>query len=104
MPYIDKSGNVVDKKPGWNLGNGGGIVGFFASIFAFLIIFLKSLFGMDTEDRNEGRSSSSFRRSDGGGGYDRGPPGGGPGGGGRRRFGRLPKSSDMSCAPMPGGG
>ncbi|PAV69998.1 hypothetical protein WR25_10934 [Diploscapter pachys] len=62
MPYIDKSGNVVDKKPGWNLGNGGGIVGFFASIFAFLIIFLKSLFGMDTEDRNEGRSSSSFRR------------------------------------------
>ena len=42
-PTIDwnwsiSGGNIVDKKPGWDLGNGGGIVGFFASIFAFLIL------------------------------------------------------------------
>ncbi|CAB09004.1 Glycine Rich Secreted Protein [Caenorhabditis elegans] len=102
MVYIDKDGNVLEKKQK-------GIVEMIVGFFTFIMLFFRSLLGF-TSPTNRNSNSQDYRNIVRGGGVNGAGGGGnayrrngGGGGGGGRNIGGLPTSSGVAPPPMGGG-
>ncbi|EGT58510.1 hypothetical protein CAEBREN_15458 [Caenorhabditis brenneri] len=102
MAYIDKDGNVLEKKDK-------GIIEMILGFFTFIYLFFRSLLGLSTpatrnsnaqDYRNIVRGGGVNGANGGGNAYRRN---GGGGGGVGRDIGRLPSASGIAPPPMSGG-
>ncbi|CAI2352328.1 unnamed protein product [Caenorhabditis sp. 36 PRJEB53466] len=101
MAYIDKDGNVLEKKQR-------GIIEIILSFFAFIYLFFRSLLGFSSPNpRNS--NAQDYRNIVRGGGVGGSGGGGNPyrrngdGNGGGRDIGRLTSASGIAPPPMGGG-
>ncbi|CAO4372370.1 unnamed protein product [Caenorhabditis nigoni] len=101
MAYIDKDGNVLEKKQK-------GIVEMILGFFTFIFLFFRSLLGFSSP-QNRNSNHQDYRNIVRGGGVNGADGAGnayrrnGGGGGGGRNIGGLPTSSGVAPPPMGGG-
>ncbi|CAB3409466.1 unnamed protein product [Caenorhabditis bovis] len=99
MVYVDKSGNITDKKQK-------GIIEMITGFFMFIWLFIQSFLGLSTRPNGytptaiDHRQALRHRGGGGGGGIGYRP---GDNQGFRRNIGRLPDSSGIAPPPMGGG-